>query len=152
MANSYLINVLLPLAIVADAMATQPQRAEAWTERVPATRSVVLNLRVPDFIAQRQLVLRLRGDALHPPRLPFDIRLPRIAVTTSSGASGIGDARLCHTAGQGDDCEPTAITGTIYAIGVTEGAAVQWQITSVDGVPVVPANRTVFVGWVRAAQ
>lgn len=140
------------LACDADAAAGQPQRAEAWTECVAKTGTVVLHLRMQPVVSQRQLVLRLWGDALHPPRLPFDIQLPRIAANATPGSSGIGDARWCPVAGQSGDCEPLAVTATIYVIGVTEGAEVQGQIMSVGGVPVDPANRAVFVGWVRAAD
>jgi hypothetical protein len=143
--------VALPLlAIAAGAAAGQPTRAEAWTE-CAKNKTVALILRMQQDNAQRQLVVRLRGEsALHPPRLPIDIQLPRVAVNAPTDSSGVGDARWCPAAGQDGECVPVAVSATIYVMGLAEDAEVQGQIVSVGDATVDPANRTVFVGQVRA--
>lgn len=135
-----------------DASAGQPERASVWTECAANSKTPVLHVRLQQVVSQRQLVLRLWGDALNPPRLPFDIQLPRVAADALPGGSGIGDARWCPAAGQSGGCEAVAVTATIYVIGVADGAEVQGQVMSMGGVPVDPAHRAVFVGWVRAGD
>lgn len=66
--------------------------------------------------------------------------------------AAVSDASLCSTDGGKLACRGVKATVTIYAIGVADGAQVQGLITAFDGVPVPPSDRSVFVGWVRAAR
>lgn len=144
--------VFLPwLASLVDAVAGQPRLAEAWTERLSSTRAVVLNVRVAQPDPSTVLWLRLRGEALNPGRLPHDVNLSPFGAAASRDVASLGDARLCPVAGDARDCRGTAVAVTIFTVGVSDGAEIQGSVTAIGGVSVAPANRGVFVAWVRGA-
>lgn len=136
---------LLMLVIKNDAIATQPQRAEAWSECLAESGKILLHLKI-QYGLQDYFLLSLNGDTKQ--SVPFDIVLTSRPIDSTRNTDEVS---ICHDNDKFNSvCAPTTINVRFYVFGLTECSEIQGQVISVNNFSINPATSSVFVGQVKA--